>query len=186
MQINMVDVSSNNHLGVQPIDWAAVKASGVGAVMIKATEGTTYVNQWLDADAKGAQAAGLHVGYYHYAHPGQGQVFAQANSFWQHIKTLPRDIGVALDLEVQEGKSWAALGLFARVFLGRIPVEVKQKALYSNPEWLSHLTGAPWRFDLWIASWGLKPSQKFWAWQKTGSGTVPGIDGPVDTGVVNT
>ena len=58
----IIDLSSNNP---HPIDFNAVKASGVTGVIVKATEGTGYTNPFYAQDMAGARAAGLDVAAYH-------------------------------------------------------------------------------------------------------------------------
>jgi lysozyme len=185
MIANMIDVSDNNHPLGTPINWSMVANHGVKNVMIKATEGTDYINEWLERDTHGARAAGLNVGYYHFAQPhnetsdqGGG---TQAEYFIKAIKGLPRNLGGALDLEVGNGLSWASLSSFAKAFLDKIGTDgVVNRILYTNPSWLSQLPDAPYGAELWLASWTPQvPRRKLWAWQ-FGVGSIPGVPGTVD------
>lgn len=180
----MVDVSSNNHADDRPIDWRSVVEAGYLAVMVKATEGIDYVNPWLDRDAHGARAAGLEIGYYHFGHPGLGAVDGEANNLWQHVKDLPRSLGLALDLEVQEGKSWDELRSYAETFAVTLPSEVRTRTLYSGAAFIDSLQPLTKNLSLWIASWDKRPRQNFWAWQ-AGQAQIPGIAGLTDYGIVN-
>jgi lysozyme len=49
-----------------PVDFAQVKASGIAAVILKATQGTGFVDPTFAARAVGANDAGLLVGAYHF------------------------------------------------------------------------------------------------------------------------
>lgn len=184
--LSMIDVSDNNHDGGQPIDWSEVMRSGVRAVMIKATQGTDYTNEWLDRDAHGARAAGLHIGYYHFAEPSvdAANVAAESDRFTLAINGLPRDIGVALDLEVSNGLSWAELATYARAFLDPLAAKGIGTALYVNASWFGSLPGAPWNHRLWLASWGVRPRRSVWAWQSSGTGACPGVPGECDLDVL--
>lgn len=173
MTTNMVDVSSNNHHTDAPFDWKAAKAAGYGAAMIKATEGANYVNPWLERDAIGAHEADFLLGYYHYAHPSESSAPVQCNNFWQHVKALPRSLGLALDFEVAEHCDALELRSFGSEFIARIPHAVEQKVIYSDPAFLAEY-GIDVSADLWIASWGKRPRQKVWAWQ-SGAAMVPGL-----------
>jgi lysozyme len=197
MTVQMIDVSSNNHPTGQAINWAAVKKGNVAAVMIKATEGLNYVNPWLTVDAKGAADAGLLVGYYHFCHPGLDDVSGEANNFWQHVKNLPRSLGLAADVESTQEK-WVArsstdlhyvkfasndLGNYAQAFLGTLPTQVLNKELYCDLAFFNQLPGAPWEYELWIADYSASEPQlntAVWAWQRSQTGSVPGVEGDVD------
>ena len=184
MSFKMIDVSSNNHEGGAPIDWVTVHTAGVRGVMIKATEGESYVNPWLVTDAHGAVAAGLHVGYYHYARPGESAPEAQANNCWQHVKDLPRDLGISLDLEVAEAMPWVGLDRFAMAFLGGpggLPSQVATKTLYTDETFASNLPMTVKAYPLWFASWGKRPRRHVWAWQR-GQHDMAGVIGAVDYG----
>lgn len=62
MKMQGIDISDNNG----NIDFAKVKVSGIECVYIKATEGTTYQNQYLDEYYKKAIDQGLKIGFYHF------------------------------------------------------------------------------------------------------------------------
>jgi hypothetical protein len=86
---------------VKGIDVASFQSTtystaGLGFVMVKATEGTGYVNPRHAAQVAHARAAGLVVGHYHFARPGS--VTAQAAYFLQHAGTQAGDV-LALDWE---------------------------------------------------------------------------------------
>lgn len=179
MSFAMFDISSNNP---HPIDFKAAKHAGYLGVMIKATEGESYFNPCLTTDAQEAHAAGLHIGYYHFARPGESAPEVQANNFWQHVKRLPRDLGLSLDLEVAETIPFAGLDRFAIAFLDCLPTEVKVRTLYANPSFAANLPAATRKYPLWLASWGLRPRRKVWAWQQ-GQGDVPGVRGKTDIGI---
>jgi lysozyme len=135
--------------------------------MIKATEGTSYVNPWLEKDAHGARAQGFDVGYYHYAHPGISLAEEQADFLLKTIEGLPRDLGIANDLEITEGLSWVDLQAWGRSFLTRVPESVKQRVTYLDESFASSLPGLANDFPIWLAAWGAHPPRRdVWAWQK--------------------
>ena len=60
----IVDVSSNDHLGGDPgqgtpIDWQAVKNNGVTTAIVKATEGTGYLQSLVPHRRCRGQGAGM-------------------------------------------------------------------------------------------------------------------------------
>lgn len=183
MTKKMIDVSSNNHTAGEQLPWAAIKKLGYAAVMIKATEGADYVNPYLKADSAGAHEAGLEIGYYHFAHPGIDTAKTECNHFWQTVKDLPRSLGLSLDLEVTEGKSWSALEAWGEIFLATIPTEVVQRTLYTNPSFSDNLGTLPSHYPLWMASWGLQPRRKVWAWQ-VGQTLIAGMPTVTDTSIL--
>lgn len=176
----MFDISANNHENNQPFDWKKIAKAGYKGVIIKATEGMDYVNPWLTYDAKGAQSVGMHVGYYHFAHPSQSTAESQAAFAMAKIKDLPRDIGLSLDLEVQEGMSWPDLAAWAKQFLDTVAGQKIGSPFYSNAYFLESLPGAPFGHKLWFASPDRIPTRHCWMWQKSWSGSIPGIPGQVD------
>lgn len=183
-QVPMIDVSANNHGDDQPIRWSSVYAAKFKAVMVKASEGTTYLNPWLDQDAHAAHQAGLLVGYYHFAHPGENNPAAEVDHAMTAIADLPRELGLALDLEVQEGKAWSALAIWAKEFHHLARQHVDHSPLYVNDNFLANLPGAPWGERLWLAQTA-RPRRQVWAWQATTPVQVPGIPYPTDVGYLH-
>lgn len=178
----MIDVSSNNHsLGGQ-IDYGLVARAGYGAVMVKCSEGLTYRNPWRKLDGEGFHAKGLHVGYYHFARPDVGDAAEQADFAIAAIAGLPRDIGLALDLEVSGGLSEHDLTTWAKNFLARVSQHAIGAPIYSNVDFMTKLPELPFGHRLWLASWGKSPTVPVWAWQQ-GQTVVPGIHGETDYGI---
>jgi Lyzozyme M1 (1,4-beta-N-acetylmuramidase) len=86
---------------VTGIDIASYQSStftttGIGFVMVKATEGTGYTNPRHAAQVAHTRAAGAVVGHYHFLHPGSAK--AQAAYFVQQAQIKPGDI-LACDWE---------------------------------------------------------------------------------------
>ena len=48
------------------IDYSQVKNSGIDIVYIKASQGTTIIDSYFEANYTNAKANGLKVGFYHY------------------------------------------------------------------------------------------------------------------------
>jgi GH25 family lysozyme M1 (1,4-beta-N-acetylmuramidase) len=202
-----VDVSSHQHPDGRPIDWKAVRASGITFAFIKADEGPRpsgeeragrgagrYTNPWFRRDGDGARAAGVLVGAYHYARPRK-PVAATAEADARAFVTLtgPARRGAippVLDLEETGGlgardiTAWATRWMTTvEALTGRTPV------LYTGLWfWNSYLdgTGELARHPLWIARYaespGLLPGGwRAWSfWQFTARGRVPGIAVDVD------
>lgn len=177
--MDMIDVSSNNHPEGEPIDWANVHYSGIDAVMVKATEGTTYVNPYFASDVEGAHKAGMSVGFYHFAHPVQNNVAMELHHFVDACRGHSHECGMALDFEDLGGRDPARFRPWVADFLHGLRSHTAWPVLYCDRSVLAGLgTGIAGHF-LWIASPGVHPTDRPWAWQ-CGPATVPGISGPVD------
>jgi len=88
MTVNGIDVAS--------FQSSTYSTTGLAFVMVKATEGTSYVNPKHAAQVAHARAAGLVVGHYHFARPGS--LTAQAKYFLKHAAAKAGDI-LAFDWE---------------------------------------------------------------------------------------
>ncbi|RMJ24775.1 hypothetical protein PHISP_04362 [Aspergillus sp. HF37] len=164
----------SNHQG--SVDFAAAKSDGARFVMIKATEGTYFIDSWFDSHYTGATNVGLIRGGYHFAIPNGASGATQANYFLQHGggwsgdgRTLPGMV----DLEYNPygatcyGLSASAMVDWIRDFsdtykgkTGRYPM------IYTTADWWSQCTGNSGEFGstnpLVLANWGSSP------------GTIPG------------
>lgn len=96
-----IDISKHN--GV--IDFAKVKAANTSVVIIKATEGGSYLDPMLETNYKNAKAAGMKIGFYHYLYE-LSDAKRQANWFWENIKNKKFDIIPVLDAERTEKKQF--------------------------------------------------------------------------------
>lgn len=194
-RVLLVDLSNNNP---GPIDWRQVKRAGAFGVLLKVSEGRTFVDQTYAERARGARAAGLHVGGYHFARPADDPL-VQATLFVGHLgKVGRRDLHPALDLEVNDHKlSPTSLWSWARSFGSHVHAMTGVKVLwYTYPAFLAEQhwhhtlgTGA----GLWIAAYGpndgrdhgvptgsTKPWRSYVAHQYTSVGKIAGVNGHVD------
>jgi hypothetical protein len=144
-----------------------VAASGVSAAVIKATEGTAYVNPWLGRDLADAAAAGLAVSTYHFAR--MGNPVAEARFYLATAGLLAQ----VLDYETNTSVVWA------RSFLGTLNRAPSSAMTYGSTSTLSgfyqQLPSLAWpaAYNQGYPGWGAM-------WQYTSSGNVPGITGSVD------
>lgn len=92
-----IDVSSHNP--------ATYPTSGLAFVMVKATEGTSYVNPSMSRQAAVARTANLVLGFYHFLHTGNIQ--AQAQYFVDKCASVAGDVLVC-DWEAPPGASPAS------------------------------------------------------------------------------
>jgi lysozyme len=91
-----VDVSSYQG----QISWTAAAQAGVTFAYIKATQGSTYVNPYFQAQWAGAQAAGLQVGAYAFFSLCSSGA-SQAQTFLSTVPSDPAALPPAVDLELQ-------------------------------------------------------------------------------------
>jgi GH25 family lysozyme M1 (1,4-beta-N-acetylmuramidase) len=177
-----VDVSSWQHPGQAEIDWHEVVDAGYSFAMVKATQGTNYVNNWLSRDLDDARAAGLLVGAYHYLEVNVSPQ-DQAGHFIGSLIGQVLEMGVWLDFEpgaVQAGTAQMAL----TGFLTEVDKTRPGCGLYCDLAWLETLKAAYISIPrLWLADWApTEPHHGQLLWQE-GQKEVKGIAGPVDVDV---
>jgi GH25 family lysozyme M1 (1,4-beta-N-acetylmuramidase) len=188
-----VDVSHANG----EIDWWRVKDAGIAFAMIKATEGSRFVDPLMIANLTDCREAGVAPALYHFYHHDVDPIL-QATHFLAHIGTAaPGDLPPAIDVEepgdgagpISYPKSEVVrrLGAFTQAVeaaIGRAPM------IYTYPSAWTEVTASSNAFattnPLWIASYrsGSPTLAGSWAtytfWQYTDHGEVDGIDGLVD------
>lgn len=122
--------------------------SGVDFAFVKVTEGTTYTNPSWVAQRDTARAAGLVVGYYHFARPGS--MTAQADFFLSKIALRPGDV-LCLDWE-DTGVSNSQKDAWIKYVQGKTGHRV---VLYCNTYFWLNLDGTGFAGDgLWVATAG--------------------------------
>lgn len=100
------DISGNNK------NWNNIINDGNNAfVIIKATEGRTYVNPYMKMQTAAAIAAGKLIGFYHFARPENGNTAKQeAENFIKAVKPYIGSAILVLDYEGKAhgcGQAWA-------------------------------------------------------------------------------
>ncbi|CAI7624037.1 unnamed protein product [Penicillium pancosmium] len=133
------------------VDFASAYGAGARFVMIKATEGTSYIDKSFSSHYEGASSAGLIRGGYHFAQPASSSGASQAEYFLAHGggwsndgKTLPG----MLDLEYNPsgstcyGLSASDMAAWVKDFgetynskTGRYPM------IYTTADWWKTCTG---------------------------------------------
>jgi hypothetical protein len=120
--------------------------SGLDFVMVKATEGTGYVNPEHAAQVATGRAHGLVVGHYHFARPGS--MTAQADYFLAHAGAKAGDI-LAFDWE-DAGVPGADKDAWLRHVQAKAPEH--RVILYCNRDFWLHRDSTSFCADgLWIA-----------------------------------
>lgn len=155
-----IDISS--HQG--NIDLSKLK---LDFVIVKATEGLTYVNPYCDKKVQQAIKLGLCFGFYHYARKNDPEKEAQ----WLLDNTVGyHGIGIpVLDWEEDQSVDW--VNKFVRYYHKKTGV---WPWIYANP-WRFNQGGVESNCDRWIASYPnvLHPNLDY------DPGTVPKTDGTV-------
>jgi MYXO-CTERM domain-containing protein len=178
------------------IDWAKVKASGRTFAIVKATEGTTFVDNKFAENWAAMKQEGLIRGVYHFFHSDDDPI-EEANHFLATIGTLePGDLPPVLDMEVSDGQSASTITDHAIAWLDHVAAATGMKPiLYTGPNFVNNVIKNPPGLEdhavLWVANWGVScpnvpaPFTSWGFWQYSATGTVPGISGDVDLNVFN-
>lgn len=159
MSLWVADISAHN------TDYSGIVANN-NAVIVKATEGISYVNPLANAQIQAVQKAGKHLGIYHFI-VGGVDVKAQADYFYNQIKNYANQDGVMLILDWERPSGYPALtGNEPKVFLDRLyDLTGKKGLLYighsdvisPNYDW-SDITGD---YSLWVAGYPVNKGDAF-------------------------
>jgi len=176
------------------VDWEAVAASEIQFCFIKATEGAENVDPRFAQNWRGAGAAGLLRGAYHFFDP-LAPTAAQIESFIRTVGRLePGDLPPVLDLEVPT--AWTDIAQSARAPLAIKWLDTVESRLGATPivylspafatETLTNALALA-RFPVWFAHYTdagsptvAKPWNSWTFWQHTNGGKISGVPLPVD------
>ncbi len=161
----IIDVSSNQD---HPINWAAVKKAGVAGVILKATQGTSYVNPFFHEDLLGCDENKIPVMAYH---------FAMFENVTEEARAFIRVAGArarALDIETSSNLAWA--NGFLRTLHDKYNFAHDQTMLYGSA---SSIPRKGLISLLWVADYGASPGPCA-CWQYTEKGKIAGIANAVD------
>ena len=193
--VDGIDVSY--HQGA--IDWRQVATAGKRFAFVRASAGTLTADTAYVANRYGARAADLAVGSYHFANPDTAFNDAgnEASWFLRNATIASGDLVPVLDFETANGLDPSALTAWAQTWLTQVSAATGVRPIiYTTPKfWTTHMADTDWFARngysvLWIAHW-TGSSQPWipagswggngWSfWQYSSTGTVPGINGPVD------
>jgi lysozyme len=179
----VVDLFHGNKVSV---DFSVVRSDGIAAVILKATQGTGFVDPTFVPRLADARAAGLLVGAYHYL-----DAKSPVDQIGHFLSIVGNTDGIllALDFEPNEPSQASAMqaasaAMAVKTVTGRYPVLYTGRYLLTAPNALLS------RCPLWLAEYGSRPIcppgwSQWKLWQHTdgvlGSAPVPvpGI-GPCD------
>ncbi|KAI1428920.1 glycoside hydrolase family 25 protein [Xylaria sp. FL1777] len=127
------------------VNFAAAYSAGARFVIIKATEGTTYIDSSFSSHYSGATSAGFIRGGYHFAHLDTSSGATQANYFLAHGGgwsgdgiTLPGMLDLEGDCVLSVSATVAWIKDFSDTYHSKTGV---YPLLYTNPSWWSSCTG---------------------------------------------
>jgi lysozyme len=181
----MIDVVLDLSHWQSPVNFAAVEASGVLAVILKATQGASWVDFTFIERSSAARAAGLLVGAYHFA--DASDPCAQVGNFLGIAGSMPR---LAIDIEANGMGDTVSIAQAAEL-VARLQMATGKLPLVYMGRWGPTGDGAGLpnsvltRCPLWLPEYGPNPvppdGWDMWTlWQYTSSGDCPGVGGICD------
>lgn len=171
------------------VDWSAVRNDNIAFVYLKASEGGDHRDRLFNANRKGATAAGLRVGAYHFftfCRPGADQ----AANFLAVVAPDQKMLPPAVDLEYGGNCSSRParddlrreLQSFLEIVEAAWGKPVLAYVLHDTEAdygTTDYLTGPRWQRKLFR-----RPKDSSWfLWQVHGHAHVRGVQGPVDLNV---
>lgn len=193
----------------EEIDWPKVKACGVSFVLIKATEGSGFIDPMFEENFRGAVDAGIVPGTYHFFLP-KFDPLQQASHYLANLKEIVGNhpcLPPCIDLETPGAPSKAVMNANVRSFMQELErVDGRPGLFYTSPGfWNTYLpvpvfnnyrltlTDLDWavRHPLWQAQYTTGwPTQVFpWSgwtfWQYSSAGKISGIRTRVDLNYFN-
>ncbi|WP_238899471.1 GH25 family lysozyme [Clostridium sp. YIM B02500] len=147
----MKGIDISNHNG--NINFNQVRTAGVEAVYIKATEGTTFKDSYLDTNYLNAHYVGLKTGFYHFL-VGTSEPETQANSFYNAIKDKSSDLIPMLDVET----NFDGLMEYILRFIAKFKeLSNMQIGIYTYTSFMDNLDNRIADYPLWEANYNNDP-----------------------------
>jgi len=153
MMLKMVDVYSDS-----PRSYAT--QSGVDIIMVKATQGTGYVNPRCDTDYQAAKRAGKMLGFYHYC--GGGNPEAEAKYFYKNTKNYVGEAVPAVDWESDQNASWGNTDYVRRFVDEFHKLSGVWPLIYVQASSINQVANCAKNCGLWVASY---PSMDWKSWK---------------------
>lgn len=169
------------------IDWQAVAGQEIDFAYIKATEGSSHVDERFAENIAGAREAGMSAGAYHFFSfdsPGA----SQAENFLKTIRDFQGAMVPAVDVEFYGDKKEnppdaGAVEIQLKDFLDRVEAACGRKpVIYSTWEaWEIYIKGRFAEYPLWIREIWREPDfadgEGWTFWQYTNRGKLHGVWG---------
>ncbi|MEN8895592.1 MAG: glycoside hydrolase family 25 protein [Yoonia sp.] len=181
--ISIIDLSHHNEVAA----WDDVKNHGVSVVILKATDGGSYIDPKFVERRKLAKDLGFIVGAYHFYETNDTPE-EQANWFIQNVDLRAGNLPPIIDIERIKKPIRGDLHQEFRAFLARLENHYGVKPIiYTGPNFWNHALAEHLPdYPLWIAQYETqKPKiptgwSDWTMWQFTEKQMVAGINGPVD------
>ena len=191
--VHGIDISRHN----KAINWAKVKRTGVDFAFIKATEGRDdmdirFREFWRDSKRAGVPRGAYH--FYYFCAPPE----AQADNYIRVVPKSDSSLPPILDVEwnpksptcTKRPKASVVVNRLQR-WLSKIERHYGQKPIiYTTVDFYRDnlASGALPGYHYWLRSVKAEPKYVYgkrpWVfWQYTGTGSIPGVEGPVDINV---
>jgi lysozyme len=188
--VHGIDISRYN----ESINWKRVKKSGVDFAFIKATEGredrdVRFKEYWRAAKRVGIPRSGYH--FYYFCAPPE----AQAANYIRAVPKSASGLPPILDVEwnpqsptCTKRPPRSTVVNHLHRWLKKVEAHYGQKPIiYTTPDFYetNFSKGALPGYQYWLRSVKTEPKYIYgnrpWVfWQYTGTGSIPGIEGPVD------
>lgn len=171
------------------INWNEAENDGVGFAILRegyGKESATQIDKQFETNYKGAKAAGVPVGVYHYSYADStADAKLEAQFCLKNISGKQLEYPVCFDIE---DKEQLKLDNRTRTDICKAFCETIEDAgyyamIYCNLDWYKNklISSQLTDYDLWLAQWEVaEPSVSCGIWQKSSSGAIDGISGNVD------
>ncbi|MEO3998853.1 GH25 family lysozyme [Mesorhizobium sp. CAU 1732] len=177
------------------IDWPKLRSQGANFVFIKATDGGDHLDPMFHKNWKGAEAAGIRRGAYHFFYWCR---VASEQADW-FIRNVPKEAGAlppVIDVEwngqsaCKKRPSRIQVQQKMQVFMDKLEAHYGQRPIiYTAPDFYEdNLTGAFKDYPFWLRSVAAHPSVRYpgrdWVfWQYSGTGLSKGVGENIDLNV---
>ncbi|MGE0281578.1 MAG: GH25 family lysozyme [Rhizobiaceae bacterium] len=177
------------------IDWGRLRSQGANFAYIKATDGGDHLDPMFRQNWRGAQAAGLRRGAYHFFYWCR-TAGEQADWFIRNVPKVEGALPPVIDVEwngessCKRRPSPAKVREKMQVFMDKLEAHYGQRPIiYTAPDFYAdNLKGAFLDYPFWLRSVAAHPSKRYpgrkWVfWQYSGSGLSHGVRGRIDLNV---
>nr|WP_054756775.1 GH25 family lysozyme [Liquorilactobacillus satsumensis] len=164
-RVDMVDVSSHNG-DVSVADYQQMKSQGgAKAVVVKATEGTSYKNPYAKEQAQNADKAGMAMNFYHFSHfTSEQDAINEANYFANYVQTITSDRHVVMVNDEESSTStyftFDQNNAFNAVFVAQLNKlgGYYSTDLYSSASWFNYRFSTNSANKGWVAAYPSIPT----------------------------
>lgn len=184
---NMVIVREYSHRGIDvshyqgDIDWESIEKQGVEFVYIKATEGSSHVDECYESNRSNAEKTGIHIGFYHFF-SFESSGISQAENYIATVGELNGKLIPAVDVEFYGSqrnpdretvnKELSDMLEYLETYYGRKPIIYSTQSFYN-----AYLKSGYEDYPLWIRNVYLPPAQDWTIWQYSDRLCLYGMQG---------